>query len=209
MSDYQEIREENVLSQIWLKPTRTLAYILHNQPDKYVLPLLVLGGITRAIDRAGLKDMGDKMPTATILLMAVIGGGLFGWVSYFIYAWLLSATGRWLQGSASSANFRTVIAWALVPSVVSLLLVIPETVIFGDDLFKSEPVNDSTFNNVMWLVFGLLQMTLGIWTLVILIKGTALLQNFTIGKSLLNLLLPALVIFVPVLIIALVAKAFS
>ncbi|MCB2409822.1 Yip1 family protein [Hymenobacter lucidus] len=208
MSEYPQIQADNALSQIWFKPKRTLAFLLANHPDKYVLPLLVLGGITRAIDRASMKDMGDKMSTATILLTAVLGGGLFGWLSYYLYAWLLSTTGRWLQGTASSHKFRTVIAWALVPSVVSLALVLPEVVVFGEDLFKSEPENTSHFNNIMWGVVSLLQATLGIWTIVILVKGTALVQNFTTGKAILNLILPGLVVFAPFMLLLLLIEAF-
>lgn len=209
MDDYTGIQEDNLLTQIWFKPKRTLSYILQNQPEKYVPVLLCLGGIVRAIDRASMKGMGDKMSTITVLVMALVGGGLFGWITYYFYGWLLSVTGRWISGNGSAANFRTVIAWALIPSIFTLLLLLPELLIFGDDLFRSERTNTSTFHDVIWIVFGLLEAVLGTWTIVILVKGVSLVQNFAAGKAIVNILLPGLLIVGPIILLAVLFGAFS
>lgn len=205
----QRIQEDNLLTQIWVKPKGTLAYILQSCPEKYVPVLLCLGGIVRAIDRASMKDAGDTMSTTSVLLSVVIGGGLFGWLTYYIYAWAMSVTGRWVNGHASPSNFRTVIAWALIPSITSLVLLVPEVLIFGDDLFKSEPINTSDFNNTMRIVFGIVEMTLGVWTLVIMVKGVSLIQNFTTGKSILNLILPGLLIIGLIVMAVIISKLFE
>lgn len=192
--DTSAIGEDSLLGSIWLKPTATLQYILAHCPDKYVTGLLVLGGIARAIDRASQQNSGDKFSTVSLLLLAVTVGGLTGWITYYVYGWGMSATGRWLGGRASSEAFRTVLAWALVPTVVSLALVIPQAVIFGDDLFRSEPVDTSAFAENARLAFGIVEFGLAIWALVILVSGVRLLQGFSIGRALANILLPGLVI---------------
>nr|WKN34196.1 Yip1 family protein [Tunicatimonas sp. TK19036] len=206
---YEEssVNESNLFISIWTKPTQTLAYILKHCPEKYVMPLLILGGIVRAIGRATMKDMGDKMPTIGVLAMAIIFGGALGWITYYIYAWGMSATGKWLKGNAEPSEFRTIIAWALVPTVCSLILLVPELMIFGDDLFRSQISNTSTFYSIMWSVFGVLEIILGIWTMVILIKGISLIQKFNTGKSVLNMILPGLVIIIPLIIIGLLIRS--
>lgn len=88
-----DINDNNLLTKIWLNPTDTLIYILENHPKKYVTILLVLGGIVRTIDRASNKDIGDNMSTVAVLGITIILGGLFGWITYFIYAWGMSVTG--------------------------------------------------------------------------------------------------------------------
>lgn len=202
MEDYKEdIHAGNLLTHIWIKPKRTLAYILQNCPDKYVPILLGLGGIVRAIDRASIKDAGDTMSTSAIIISAIIGGGLFGWLTYYAYAWAMSVTGRWLKGSAPAASFRTVVAWALIPSIFSLLLLPPEVAIFGEDLFKSEPTNTSDFHDLTRAIFGVLELILSTWTLVILTKGISLIQNFTVGRSIINLLLPGM-LFIGIIVVA-------
>jgi hypothetical protein len=105
-------------------------------------------------------------------------------------------------------QFRTVLAWATVPTVFSLALVIPELMIFGDDLFRSEQERTGTFIDIMWMVFGLLEITLAIWAVVILVKGIALVQGFSTGKAIANALLPGLLIVIPIIVIVLLVQLF-
>lgn len=199
---FSKVNEENLLTKIWTNPTETFSFILKNCPEKNVSVLLVLGGIVRAIDRASVKDLGDQMPTFGVLTLAILFGGALGWVTYYIYAWGMSVTGKWIDGKADPSKFRTIIAWALVPSICSLILLVPQVIIFGDDLFKSNPMDNSMFNNISWIVFGVIELTLGLWTLVILVKGVSLIQGFKIGKSILNIIFPGLVIAVPIILLA-------
>jgi len=198
-----DINDDNLLTKIWLNPTDTLKYILKNCPEKYVAILLVLGGMGRAIDRASSKGMGDNMSTAAVLGITIVLGGLLGWITYYIYAWAMSVTGEWLNGKSEPSQFRTIIAWALIPSICSLILLVPEVIILGDDLFRSEIMNESLFNSISWIIFGLIEIILAIWSMVILVKGISLIQDFGIGKSILNMILPGLVLIIPIVVIAL------
>lgn len=188
------INEDTLLRSIWLKPTATLQYILAYCPDKYVSVLLVLGGIARAADRASRQNSGDKMSTVSILLLVFIVGGLTGWITYYVYGWALSATGRWLGGRADAESFRTVLAWALVPTAVVLALLLPQAIILGDDLFRSEPVDTSFLAENLKIFFGLVEAVLSIWTVVILVQGVRLLQSFSVGRALANIVLPGTIV---------------
>ncbi|MBV1923632.1 MAG: YIP1 family protein [Flavobacteriaceae bacterium] len=202
------MKENKLLQTIWLKPTQTLKFILEHCPDKFVTGFLILGGVSRAIDRASNKSMGDTMDTWLVLTIAILAGGVFGWVSYYIYAWAMSYTGKWLKGKAESDKFKTILAWSLVPTIASLLLLVPELIIFGDDLFRSEISNNSDTFIYSYVFFALLEVLLAIWSIVILVKGISIIQNFTIGKSILNMFLPGLVILIPIIVIALIVRAF-
>ena len=202
------IEESRLLESIWLKPKQTLKFILDRCPDKYVTGLLFLGGISRAIDRASNNGSGDNMETWLVLTIAITIGGFFGWISFYIYAWAMSATGKWLDGKADSERFRTILAWSLVPTIASLVLLLPELVIFGDDLFKSTISNNSDAVTYSYLIFGLLEISLAIWSLIILVKGITIIQNFSIGKSVLNMILLGLVLILPIIIIALIFQTF-
>jgi len=204
-----DINEDNLYKKIWFEPTATLRFILQYCPEKGVFPLLILGGIGRAIDRASMKNMGDDMSTFAVLGIAFFAGALLGWITYYIYAWGMSVTGKWLKGTAEPEKFRTIIAYSLIPSICALALVIPEVMIFGDELFRSEPIHDSIFQDIMLLVFAMTKIILGIWSLVILVKGISLIQNFTTGKAVLNMFLPGIVLLVPLLLIVLVVAMFS
>lgn len=202
------ITERSLLETIWYRPTETLGFILQFCPKKYVTPLLVLGGISRAIGRAADKGYGDTMELWAVLTLAIVLGGLFGWMGYYMYAWGMRVTGNWLNGKANTEQFRTVLAWSLVPAIGSLVLLIPELIIIGEDLFKSEPDIYSNAIAYSYILFGILEMTLGIWSIVILVKGTSIIQKFSVWKSILNVFLPGIIIAAPLILIALVASMF-
>lgn len=196
------ISNKTLVLGIWTKPKQTFEYILKQNPNKFVILLIVLGGIVSAIDRASTKGMGDKMSTASVLLFALIGGALFGWITYYLYAFFMSFTGKWIKGKAEAPQFRTVIAWSLIPSVASLILLIPELLVFGDDLFKSELSSNELWYVLLYSFFGLVELVLGIWTLIILVKGVSIIQDFGIGKSILNVLFPGILLLGLVALIA-------
>lgn len=200
-SEYDDINPDQLVYSIWVKPKITLKYILEKCPKKYVFLFLVLGGVVRAISRASERGMGDTMSTASVLIISILIGGLIGWIGYYFYAWALSFTGRWLNGNSDPETFRTVIAWSLVPSIATLILLIPELIIIGDQLFKSEFLFLSTFQSVALIAFGLIELALWVWTLVILVIGIKLIQGFGTGKAILNMILPGLVLLVPLLLI--------
>lgn len=203
------ISENNLFYKIWLKPTQTLEYILKYSGDKYLILLFILGGITQAIDKASSKNMGDHQSTIAVLLMAIVFGGLFGWISYYFYAWLLEVSGKWLKGRASFQEFKVILAWSSIPTICSLILLIPELMLLGDDLFKSESTQINNVSNVILIVFGILEITLGIWTVVIFIKGVSLIQNFKTGKAILNAIIPGLLIIIPILFLISIVKLFT
>jgi len=189
--DYEEaqVNERNLLVKLWFNPTAALRFILAYHPDKYVLTLLTLGGIARAIDRATQQHQGDTMSITGILLLALLGGGLFGWMTYLLYAWGMSVTGRWLGGQADYDTLRVILAWSLVPSISTLLLLVPQVLIFGNDLFKSALVFYSLASRTFYIACGLVELALSIWSFIILLKGIALAQGFQLSRSFINMLL--------------------
>ena len=87
-----------------------------------------------------------------------------------------------------------------------MLLLIPQIAIYGNEIFKSDGDISSggIVSNI--IVYGsmILEFTLGIWSLVLCVIGISEVQKLSIGKSILNLLLPAIVIMTPILIIVLI-----
>lgn len=202
-ADGPAISEDILLSKLWTQPRATLKYILGYCPDKYMSVLLMLGGIVRAIDQASNKHQGDHLSTAAILVLAVIGGSISGWISYSIYAWSLRVAGNWLGGRASTDEFKTIVAWSLVPTIIGLIFLIPEIAILGDSLFKSKQETTSVVEDSILKICNLGSLVLGIWSFVLLVKGTQLIQDFSVGRALTNIVLPIIVIVVPILLLAL------
>ncbi len=200
-----------IFNHIWTSPRSVFAYINNKHYDKYVVILLVLAGISRALDKGAENNMGDKFPLSVNLAICIIGGGLFGWISTYIYAALVSATGNWLKGEGDTQPILNVLSYAMIPSIAGMLFVIPQLIIYGNEVFKPDLDLDSDngLSNVIVYLSFLAQATLGIWTLVLCVIGIAEVQKLTIGYAILNLLLPVFVIIIPMVILVVIFKGIS
>ena len=116
-----------------------------------------------------------------------------------VYAWALSLTGDWIGGRAKSESYLTVLAWSNVPSALSLIFYIPIVLFFGKDIINTDIEFENILAEIAFAVLGLAAVILGIWSLVILVKGIALIQDFSIGQAILNALLPVIIVLIPTL----------
>ena len=198
------LTDRDIFTQIWTSPRLVFKFINDNKYDKYVHVLLILAGITKAFDRASTRNMGDDMPLIAVLALCVILGGLLGWISYYIYAALLSWTGKWLKGLGDTNSLLRMMSHAMIPSIVALILLIPQVAIFGNEIFQSEMdiYSSGLLSIIIFYVTLFFELILGIWTLVIFVIGISEVQKISIGKSILNMILPGLIIIVPIAIIA-------
>tara|TARA_R110001632_G_scaffold82057_5_gene182302 strand:- start:771 stop:1418 length:648 start_codon:yes stop_codon:yes gene_type:complete len=200
--------DKQIFTKIWKSPRQVFKYVNDTKYDKYVYILLFFAGIARAFDRATMKDMGDNLSLWAIIGICVIGGGLLGWLAYYIYAALLSWTGKWLKGEGDTKSILRVLAYALIPSVLALVLLLPQIGVYGIEMFKSDGDISSAGLLPNILVYGtmILELILGIYTLVLCVIAISEVQKLSIGKSILNLILPVLIFAVPIILIALVLR---
>jgi hypothetical protein len=189
-------RGRQLLGMVWTQPRYVIRYLLRVEPDKYVLPLLVLMGVNNVVEKAAEDHTGDSVGIAGIILFALVGGPLAGIFSGYVCSGLLGFTGRWLGGEAEGYQLRTVQAWASVPTICMLLLLPVELLFFGGELFSaSQPTMQASEELVV--EFALAKGVLAVWSLVLFVGGLAEAQQFSVGKALLNILLAVGIIVVP------------
>jgi hypothetical protein len=181
------INRTNLFRKIWTEPRATLSYILANHIDEHVSMLFVLGGITRAVGRAIMHYPTNKVGGSLTLILAIVGGSISGMITYTAYAWGMSLAGGWLGGKASSDQFKTILGWASVPNIAALLLLVPTFIVVSGEATRPLTV---FLTNTLEVSCAFLQIGLGIWSTVILLKGVTLIQGFTTGRALANVLLP-------------------
>ncbi len=193
----------NVFRDIWFSPKQVFQYILESDYNDFVIPLLYILGILRSLNSAIEKNLGDKLSLPTIIFSSIFIGGIFGWLGFYIYAAMLRWTGKWLNGKGDTDSILKVLAYGQMPSVLMLLLIIPQILFFGEDLFRSEldPAKYITLSVYFLIITGILQALLAIWSFILVIIGLSEVQKFSIGKSILNFLLPVIIIVAPVIII--------
>jgi len=196
------LTDKEVFTQIWFSPRKVFRHIVDTDYDKYFTVLLVLSGIVSAFDRAERSDMGGSLPLMGVVIITVLLGALLGWISYYLYAALISWTGKWLGGEAGTLPILRILAYAMLPSIVAFVFLIPQIAVHGIELFKKEGhvAGGGWLSNVMMFSSLIIQTVLSIWTAVLAIVGISVVQNFSMGKAIVNAILPALVIGIPLVL---------
>ena len=204
-------RNLNPWFSIWTKPRQTIQQIVDSNPDRLVLLLAAIAGISGSLDQLAARHSGDRYDLPIIFAMAAIAGPISGIIGLYIGGAVLRWTGTWIGGEALSKNIRAAMAWSSVPIIWLSLLWIPEVALFGDELFKSEtPLIDSSETLLFSFIgFGLVEVVVATWGFVVFLKCLGQVQRFSAWKALGNSLISALVIVIPLVVIAMGIGAVS
>jgi len=194
----------NPWTSIWTKPRATIQQIVETDPEKHVLALAAVAGVSSMLDRASIRNAGDEVNLGVILAAALLIGPLGGVIGLYLGAVLLRWTGRWIGGQGSTLNIRAAIAWACVPVVPAVLLWIPELLLAGSDLFTSETPRLDSNPTLALVLLPLLALgfVFGFWGIVLLTKCLGQVQGFSAWKALGNCVLALLVVVVPFVAVA-------
>ena len=202
LEDPETILEKDMIFTIWTKPTETFRHIFKYYPSKHANRIINIYGVVNVI-AIHLQFLLNHIRFGILLTIII---ALFGWFFTWIWAYLCSSlmiwTGKWIRGRADLDEFITVSAWSYIPSIAAIFPLAVEAIIF----VNSDSINGLGDQNILLVLFYYLMMTLryglNIWSLVIFIKGTAVVQKFNYKKAILNVILVLLVIFFPVFIIS-------
>lgn len=195
--------EKNYWYSIWLKPRDTIRDIVDTNPARNILLLAVLGGISQTLSSSASLGFGEMMGLNEIFMVSVLSGPFAGLFYLFVVGWLLHYLLLRLGGTAPITETRTVIAWSWAPIVSTLPLWGVKYILFQKELFLIEkPFLES--QPILGFVFGIFQfvdITLAIWTVVILVAGFSEVHKTSIGRTFSAFLILNLIMLVPSMLI--------
>ena len=193
---------------ICIKPRATIQKIVDKNPEDSVILLACLAGISNVLLRANDRGMGDTMELFDIILLSLILGPFSGVISLYVGSYLIHWTGKWIGGTSSLQNIRAAMAWASIPMVLTLLLLIPEIIVFGEEMYTTQtPIMDSSTSLLYAFVIfgvGVIYGILGIWSFILYLHCLGQVQGFSLLKTFGNILLAGLVIYIPIVLLLLV-----
>jgi len=142
--------------------------------------------------------------------MSIFLGGLLGWIAYYLYAALLSWTGKWLDGKADTRSILRVCAYASIPTSIALIFVVVQLFFTGIGFFQSDGVffdENPMYNYIVWATL-IFELILGLWSFVFYVVGISEVQKFSKIRAAVNLFLPVLIFGIPLLILFLMLDLF-
>ncbi len=196
---------------MWTRPRETMRQILETDPEHLVLMLAAILGIVGYLNYARFMHLGDRLSWPGIVGLAILLGSLFGILQVYLTGWLLRVTGRWIEGSGSPAGIRAALTWGRVPAVWAAVLWVPLIAVMGQDAFTSPPAggyDDLRYQSVQ-LVVGLLDVVLGIWSLVVGLKALGEVQGFSAWRALGNFVLAGVMALMAGIAIGIVVGIFG
>ena len=202
------ITTRDAIRNIWRKPSDTFNTILADTDNPYIdsgaMIFVGLAGIGFGLDRASLRNMGDKIDSFPLLVViASVAGFIGAYIGLYFWSWLLSITNKWFKGTGSFERIKTALTWAAIPFAFATLFWIPELLLFKMENFTvSTPEMDSNTPLLMTFIgILILEFIFTIYCTVIWIKGLGRACNFSAWRALHTSIISGLLIIIPIVIL--------
>lgn len=195
---------------IWTQPRATVQRIIDSDDaEAMVLPLAALAGVYNALSGVVGRESEQALSLLALggwIAMGVIGGLII----FYLITRLIHLTGGWLGGEASTDEIRVAVAWSYVPQVVGLVPLIILLMFFGPTLMAADitgMAQEGALSGAFLMAIlgvGVMQMVLGLWSLIILLMGLGQVQGFSAWRALGNIVLASLLLLVAIMALGIV-----
>lgn len=170
----------NPFMTIWSRPKETLQYILDEKTVKYGIMLTLLGslaGSTMAFSDTGFFNELSLVAILAISFGAAILLGLIGWGFMTL---LYTLVGKMLGGEGTMTQVSKIVGASALPGIwmapVNVLLL----VVYGRDLFAAPEIYElSVLPIAVYLIYNLLSLGIGVYSIVIQSMGLGLAHGFS------------------------------
>jgi hypothetical protein len=193
----------------WLRilsqPRPAIRHIIERNPEKYIYLIAGLQGIQHAFDQAREYNMADQFSSPMIIVFLILFGPFFGWLGLLPGSYLLKLTGKLLGGKARVIEIRSAMAWAAVPMVFNLALIVVQLSVFGFDVF-SEILDMQNLSIRQWFFFLpllLIEITAGVWSLYLFFVTNSEVQGYSVTRAVVSAVLSLLLVSVPLVLVIL------
>lgn len=199
------MKDKEVFTQIWLRPRPVFRFIETSGYQNYFYLILTLSGIASVLQRKLDKGV-EQDSVASTLLISIIFGGLLGWLGIYIYAGLIRFTGEWIDGKAITHRIYRALAYANIPTACTIVIHLAQLYMIKYGVFD-EMKSDNEASLIQYGLISIKAIFMA-WTMTLYVIAVAEVQRFSIGKAILNLILPILLFTVPIGILLLIAYSY-
>jgi len=181
---------------MWISPKQTILTIVEENPSRGVYLLATFLALENFFFYANMWSLGLN---AHFLALVVIGIAISPFLGYFwilIMGHVFYYTGRWMKGAAPVEHLRAAVAWSKIPAIGILLSWMCILAIAPEEAFIY-----SGGGNPYVLIFNVLNLIFAIWSIWILFEAIREVQQFSVGRTIANILLSWCLFSLPLTIV--------
>ena len=158
----------NPLLSVWLRPRKTIEHIVATQPTRWVLGLVIVGGVSVAVFELIIFHLLDWRT----LLLGAVGGAILAVLNLYVTSYLVAWLGRMMKGRAGAQAIRASLAWSQLPAIVGTIaavIVLGVANFFFGATIATRPLS---------VVLNLIVAATGLWSLAVVLLMIARVEQF-------------------------------
>jgi hypothetical protein len=183
---------------IWTQPRATMMKVAGRTPTATLWLLAFIYGFSSLMNLFQSMAMGHAASVLSIVAMTILLAAIWGYITFTIWSWFVTFTGRWLGGKGDFQTIRLAYAWSSVPLLINIPLWLLMTAFFGRQMFLDFPESQAFSSTevvlLMTIFFG--KVVSAVWSFVIYFNALAVVQKFSVLKAIFNTLLAGLILMV-------------
>lgn len=184
------VRQTNAFKHIWLSPKATFRFILKTGSPLAPGWFFAAAAVTALLKRSAGWSFFNLEGNWTAVLLTFVGGAWIGWAVYQLYALIMLALAKRMGGKADKYSIKTILAWSLIPYIVSVVLLLPQILIFGLGLFTTDKELVHSGVTGLLIVINVLGVVLWLWSAILLLRGLMIVNDFNFWKAIICAALP-------------------
>lgn len=182
---------------IWVHPRKTIRALVQYNTNYRMIALCAIYGFQYILQIIQYLSLGQGTSLIFITLFALIFSIPVGYIVFNVLSAFYLWVGKLIKGKGSFKQIRAATYWSSVPMVATCVIWIILMVLHGNSLFvagyETKLVGTAA---ALSMGFGVVQLVLGIWGLIIMLHALGEVQGFSAWMALLNLVLAGLAIFI-------------
>lgn len=185
--------------QIWVRPKKTMRFIIETNPKRIILWLAMLSGALSVL--AWLIYQWVSQPQREVyqnpffVIGMLVIGALFGSIHLYLFGWLLRLTGGWIGGQGNFIEVKSAVGWSNYPLIIANCFNIISVLVVPNPWFQG--------------LFALLNVTALVWGIVIFLNVVGEAHRFSAWKTLLAVIITLVLIFVVIMIVSLLVPLLA
>ncbi|HSX37403.1 MAG TPA: Yip1 family protein [Chlamydiales bacterium] len=177
--------------KIWTEPRKTISKIVSKDPNQNLWILAWIYGFLSLLNGSQSLLLGDYVHFALILVLSILIAPFWGMLIFSVWSWVVQGIGKILKGQGNFSSIRAAFAWSCVPLIINIFLWMLLLFIFDSSLFQTPQMGGGMGLLIFILIAKLIVI---IWSLVIYINALAEVQQFSIARSIINILISWIVV---------------